>query len=350
MHQPHTLNTVAKSHDMATQLMAQSQIPPNPINFAVWYGYTSGEHPNLSQELQDLIDRKVEFTSALNESICEKYFGFKSEGAAITRAGDKLESGLQQIYGELSQAEDHAKGNCDRVATLIENVRTAASQATVSEIVGQLVSETRYIIEKNRRLEHQLEASSEEIGELRDDLISMRQAAMHDPLTGILNRKYFDIKLTEETALAMTTGQDLCLIMPDIDNFKQSYDTFGHQVGDEVLKVTSRVLTNGIKGRDTAARFGGEEFCVILPRTGLANAVTVAEGIRETLANKELKARNKGKTFGTITLSLGVAQNIDGEPLTDLIERAYTALYDAKRDGRNRTVTARSLVRGGVAS
>ncbi|MFP6759872.1 MAG: GGDEF domain-containing protein, partial [Alphaproteobacteria bacterium] len=89
---------------------------------------------------------------------------------------------------------------------------------------------------------------------------------MQDPLTGILNRKYFDIKLAEETALAMTVGQDLCLIMSDIDHFKQFNDTFGHQVGDEVLKVTTRVLTNGIKGRDTAARCGGEEFCVILCR------------------------------------------------------------------------------------
>lgn len=163
---------------------------------------------------------------------------------------------------------------------------------------------------------------------------------MQDPLTGILNRKYFDIKLAEETALAMTVGQDLCLIMSDIDHFKQFNDTFGHQVGDEVLKVTTRVLTNGIKGRDTAARYGGEEFCVILPRTGLADAVTAAEGIRQALAQKELKARNNGKTFGTITLSPGVAQYIHGEPIADLIERADAALYDAKRDGRNRTVAA----------
>ena len=339
-HHPHTLNVVEKSHDMATTLMAQNRIPPNPINFAVWYGYTSGEHPNLSKELQDLIDRKVEFTPALNESIYEKHFGFEAEGAAISRAGDKLESGLQHIFGELTEAEDHAKGYCDRVATLIEKVRAASSQTTVSKIVGELVSETRDIIAKNRRLERQLEDSSAEIGELRDDLSSVRQAAMHDPLTGILNRKYFDIKLAEETALAMTMGQDLCLIMSDIDHFKQFNDTYGHQVGDEVLKVTTRVLTNSIKGRDTAARYGGEEFCVILPRTGLADAVTVADGIRQTLAQKELTARKNGRTFGTITLSLGVSQYIHGESLADLIERADAALYEAKRDGRNRTVAA----------
>ena len=154
---------------------------------------------------------------------------------------------------------------------------------------------------------------------------------MQDPLTGILNRKYFDIKLAEETALAMTVGQDLCLIMSDIDHFKQF--TPSRRRGPEGHH-------SGADQRHQGARYGGEEFCVILPRTGLADAVTVAEGIRQALAQKELKARNNGKTFGTITLSLGVAQYIHGEPIAYLIERADAALYDAKRDGRNRTVAA----------
>lgn len=340
MNDTHTLNAIEKSRDLATVLMARNKVPPNPLNFAVWYGYTSGEHSTLSLELEDLIDRKVEFTPQLNESLHERHFGFGAEGLVITTTSDKLDSQMDQISSELNQAEDSARGYCVRIATLVEKVRETPSETAVSDIVNQLVSETRDIIDKNRHLERQLEESSTEIGELRNNLSSMREAAMNDPLTGILNRKYFDIKLAEETARATDEGGDLCLIISDIDHFKKFNDTYGHQVGDEVLKVTTRVLTNGIKGRDIAARYGGEEFCVILPRTGLEDAITVAEEIRENLARKELKNRAKGTTFGTITLSLGVAQHVPGETLGDLIERADSALYQAKREGRNRTIAA----------
>jgi diguanylate cyclase len=339
------LSPAEKARDQATALMARHDVPPTPVNFAIWYGHVSGDHPALSKDLQDLMDRQQPFTVELSKSLHDTHFGFGNESAAIAGAGRKLESELHNLSGELNQAEDQAKAYCDRIADLVKGLRTSDSGADVANIVNNLVGETRDILEINRRLEKQLEDSATEIGELRDNLSSERQAAMHDPLTGILNRKYFDVTLTEDARQAVANGQDLCLIMSDIDHFKSFNDRFGHQVGDQVLKVTAHVLKSNIKGRDSAARYGGEEFCVILPQTSLADAVTLADNIRDTLAKKELKNRANGRSFGTITMSLGVAQYVPGEPLTDLIERADKALYEAKHGGRNRTVAA-----GGMAA
>jgi diguanylate cyclase len=127
--------------------------------------------------------------------------------------------------------------------------------------------------------------------------------------------------------------------MVDIDHFKQFNDAHGHQMGDQVLRLIGSTLTLSVKGQDTPARYGGEEFAIILPRTRLDDAVTLAEQIRKTVATKRVTKKNTGEALGKITLSLGVAMLRAQEPLGDLIMRADEALYAAKRGGRNRVVS-----------
>jgi len=110
----------------------------------------------------------------------------------------------------------------------------------------------------------------------------------------------------------------------------------GHPVGDKVLRIVARSLREGLKGRDTSARYGGEEFAIILPQTRLKDAAIVADQIRQGLAARKIVNRQTDEDYGTVTLSIGVAEYRYGEPLTDLIRRADDALYRAKRSGRNR--------------
>ena len=131
----------------------------------------------------------------------------------------------------------------------------------------------------------------------------------------------------------------MSLLIIDIDYFKKFNDTFGHQIGDQVLKLLAQTLTSSIKGQDLAARFGGEEFCVILPGTGVDNAVKLAEIIRNKVGKKQVKNRKTGESMGQITVSVGVAEFSYGEPLSQLILRADEAMYTAKRTGRNRVVS-----------
>ena len=125
--------------------------------------------------------------------------------------------------------------------------------------------------------------------------------------------------------------------MMDIDHFKAFNDNFGHLLGDEVLKIVAKSLTDCVKGADVVARYGGEEFSVILPNTPLNGAQRVAETIRATIAKRELKRRDSGESYGQITVSVGVSLLRPGSDTNEsLIKRADDALYKSKRHGRNR--------------
>jgi diguanylate cyclase len=123
--------------------------------------------------------------------------------------------------------------------------------------------------------------------------------------------------------------------MSDIDRFKSVNDTFGHQIGDEIIKVFAKLLSSNVKGRDTVARFGGEEFAIILPETGLEDARTLTESIRRQLEAKELAVNTSGEPIGIITASFGVAQLGVLDDAGTLLKRADAKLYEAKAAGRN---------------
>ena len=129
--------------------------------------------------------------------------------------------------------------------------------------------------------------------------------------------------------------------MLDIDYFKKFNDTYGHQVGDQVLKLVASTLKTGVKGGDIVARYGGEEFAIILPKTTKENAFTVAEHVRDSVSSKDIINRGTGKVLGQIRLSVGVSEYKPGESIEDLIERADKALYEAKNNGRNQTIISK---------
>ena len=192
---------------------------------------------------------------------------------------------------------------------------------------------------RTKALEEELQRSSHEVNDLKAKLDDVRKESLTDPLTGIHNRKAFDQELAEAVDLARKGGEPLSLFMCDIDHFKVFNDTWGHQTGDQVLRLVGHCLSENVKGRDTAARYGGEEFAVILRQTGLESAVSLANQIRSNVESKKLVKRSTGDILGTITISIGVAQLGLGEPPSSLIQRADACLYAAKNAGRNRVMS-----------
>ena len=203
------------------------------------------------------------------------------------------------------------------------------------DLIQAVSAETARMAVRTRTLQSQLSDSVCQIEAMRRDLDSVRREASIDALTEIANRKHFDHALRLACTHAMEVDDPLCLLMVDIDHFKRFNDTHGHVVGDQVLKLVARTLTACTRATDIPARFGGEEFAIILPGTRIRDAVAVAERIRTTIAGREVKKRATGEALGSITLSLGLAQYRLGEPLTRLIQRADAALYQAKNGGRN---------------
>jgi diguanylate cyclase len=195
----------------------------------------------------------------------------------------------------------------------------------------------------NVQLEQKLEASRDDIAGLQRDLDEVRRESMLDPLTKIFNRKSFDEGMLKSFADAGENGKPLCLMLLDIDHFKRFNDTWGHQTGDQVLRLVAMTLKSNIKGKDMAARYGGEEFAAILPETDLEGAMIVADNIRKAVQAKELLKRSTNEKLGRITASFGVAAYRPGDSPSSLIERADRCLYAAKHAGRNRVFSETEL-------
>ena len=166
----------------------------------------------------------------------------------------------------------------------------------------------------------------------------LRQQAETDPLTGLFNRRAFDRLARRDVQTARRHHDPTFLLFLDLDRFKSVNDRFGHQAGDRVIVGLAETITACIRDTDLSARFGGEEFAVLLPRTSLESAKTVAERIRQSLESRTFEG--EGVAF-SVTISIGMAA-LDGgqDDLSGLMHRADQALYRAKENGRNRVVIA----------
>jgi diguanylate cyclase (GGDEF)-like protein len=160
-----------------------------------------------------------------------------------------------------------------------------------------------------------------------------------DPLTDLANRRSLEISLERQIALARRNQRPLTVVMFDLDHFKGVNDRFGHDDGDSVLRVFARTLMNHVRTSDLPARFGGEEFVLILPETSLQEGTVVAEKIRQTVESLTIPVTGKdGRDHLKITVSAGVTDFGVSDSIHDLLDRADHALYRAKETGRNRCV------------
>jgi diguanylate cyclase (GGDEF)-like protein len=179
--------------------------------------------------------------------------------------------------------------------------------------------------------------SSQRKQSLTEALGRIRELAIRDELTGLFNRRHILELLHTERSRADRTSQPWCLCMIDVDHFKAINDCHGHGVGDEVLRSLALIIRDGLRDCDHVARWGGEEFLVLLPNTGLDEAVLVVERIRQALLRTGV---SRTVDDLRVTLSAGVSQVLAEESLPQSIDRADQALYQAKSAGRNRTQAA----------
>jgi diguanylate cyclase (GGDEF)-like protein len=165
----------------------------------------------------------------------------------------------------------------------------------------------------------------------------LEKIAETDPLTGLLNRRRMSERLSEEHARASGGGKPFSVVIADVDHFKKINDTHGHAAGDRVLRAVAQLLTEGLRGRDAAARWGGEEFLMLLPETTLEGARDVADRLR---ASAEQRLRELSELERHVTLTFGVAVFAPGVSVEACLKSADEALYAGKRGGRNRVVPA----------
>ena len=311
-------------------------IPPTPENFTVWYHYFGNSNPDLKRAIDVLINADEAVSAPESAGLFERFFANAQENEAVRDAFARFEDVMKRAADDLTVAGEGAAAFGNAFADASGALTADPRNAGVLHIVQGIVSAARQMEARSKELERRLDAASDEVNQLKDEVEAMRVEATTDALTGLANRKKFDTTLREAAAEAKDTGEALALLMLDLDHFKRFNDEHGHLIGDHVLRLLAEVMQQCIKGRDTAARFGGEEFAIVLPSTSLVNGKNVANIIREKIGKKTIINRATGQELGTITLSIGVAQYRPDETLAEFVARADAALYRAKNAGRNR--------------
>lgn len=329
-----------QTHEIAIHALEKIEslkLKPIPQLYELWFRYYQGD--------PEIVNAINQHTGALDEVSCHKiYKRFLSETSrdeAIKKISDQIQGAVAGMMAMLASARSATSGYTESLDDMGEKLKKADSIEELGKIVSVIVEDTKKMVEKNLALELQLVTSSKQVTELRQNLDNVKKEAMTDGLTGLSNRKAFDKMIRDCAEEATTTKMPLVLLMLDIDYFKNFNDAFGHQTGDQVLRLVARTLTDGVKGRDIAARYGGEEFSIILPDTPLSAGLKVAEALRKNIELKEVVNKTNQTHLGQITLSVGVAEYRPGESVTDFIGRADAALYEAKKQGRNRVISAK---------
>ena len=325
--------------EAACKAMATHGVVPTPHNYTVWYTYAAGTMPALSQAIDALVARQASFTDGISADLYKRYFGGAEDLVDVIETGGRLHAVIEQV----SRYLDVHTGEIGSFGHTLDNISSAMGRSqpeeTVRGLVADLIKETQSMAKRNYNLETRLGRIATEVTELRENLQAVQREALTDALTGIPNRKSFDTRLLEAAREAVNENEALSLLLCDIDHFKRFNDTYGHQIGDQVLRLVARTLSDSVKGRDTPARFGGEEFAIILPHTNLDQAATVADQIRKGIMRRRFVGKDTRDDYGGVTLSFGVAQYRGNEDLADLVGRADAALYHAKHEGRNCVAT-----------
>lgn len=309
--------------------------PAIPRYYELWYTYAAGHNMALINAVGEILAAKSRLTPEETERLYDTFLSPLRKTEQVEEVGTQISAELKDIVDLIRQLSSNSGRYGDSLENAVSDLGSVTNATQLKPIVSSLISSTKDMVEHNRKLECHLEDSREQIAELNRSLEAIRTESMTDTLTALANRKKFDQAMDHETTEAMEKKTPLCLMLADIDHFKSFNDTYGHQTGDQVLRLVAHTLKTNVKGRDLAARYGGEEFAIILPYTELDDALNLAEQLRRAVYTKELVKKTTGESLGRITISIGVALYRPGEPVEALIHRADSCLYAAKHAGRN---------------
>lgn len=316
-------------------LLADHGIAANPINYALLYDYVTESNPELNQTIDTLLGESKTLDMQTSQELYTSFI--------CNTSLESFETIHHKIHQVLTRATEAVDATCDQAEQAGEGFEQKTTQlentsdiANHQAIIRDIIKETRALAVTTQAMQLELSRTNAEMDELRTELVSVRKVATTDGLTGLLNRHalhnvMYDIILGDESEAV-----SLCFL--DIDHFKKVNDTFGHSIGDNVIKYVASLTKKYVSEHHHVARYGGEELVIVMPDTSQRDAMAIAENIRSDMQKTRLKRKSDNTVLGEITVSIGVAQKQPGDSVESFISRADKALYKAKGSGRNRVV------------
>jgi diguanylate cyclase len=322
----------------ALELIKSYGSSASPRSYEVWFTYVTGHKPAINDAIKRIAAEKGTINDEDIDALYNQHIASERFVEEAGKTGAIVISEIDQVMEMIDFAMGSTQKYGESLEAFTADLSAGVDRNRVREVVASLVLATKDVRSTNRTLEARLRETRGEIETLRETLEAVRMESLTDPLTGIANRKHFEEMLLKSLDQALVERSPLSLVVIDIDHFKRFNDTYGHLTGDQVLRLVGMTMREQVKTKATLARFGGEEFGIILPDTSIDSAFTISERVRNSVMSRELIKRSTGESLGKVTVSVGVAAMRKGDTAVSLLERADQCMFHAKRNGRNRTI------------
>ena len=320
---------------LVLKFLANYKIPASPINYQVSYDIVSERNIPLKEALGELL--KTQDHQLSEQNLLELYKqNFSPDDEALEEQWQQLGKLIKSIQSRYSNSKGEISDYLSSLNHFSEVLSDSYNPDELVAEVQKVKADTQSVEQSQQQFDAQMSDMMGEVDSLRNELEQVREESLTDALTGLANRRAFDQMLDEIVNEKSSNSPIFSIVIADIDYFKRFNDTYGHLVGDKVLKYVSKVIKDCVKGKDLAARFGGEEFTLLLPDTDISGAEIVSEQLRSAIAKTNLIDKSVNEDYGKVTISLGVSQYKPNEQPQEILERADQALYQAKEKGRNR--------------
>ncbi len=323
--------------DEIASFLSYHQLEVTAQTLTIAHNYLSGADPHLAR----LIDRQVQARQPVTLDWIDDALSRNErsdELAALTQLMQRLETSIEEFS---KTSHDAQQATSDYNSALAEHVTELEQVTAAGAVISELATIAKVMLKRTRDIERQMVRSEAQTRALRRRLAETRRSAEEDHLTGLPNRRAFEVRFEEEYRQAFAAAEPLCVAFCDIDNFKRINDHHGHDAGDRVLKLVAESLSRISDDRCHVARHGGEEFVVLLRDTTVTDAFARLDQLRASLAERRLVNRATDVPFGQITFSAGIADVFAFHDRRAALKAADAALYRAKQDGRNRIEVAR---------